>query len=105
MCQAAWQSRDGLDAVPDEDADPLSRSLQRISTLTHLALLTHAVHRESEDIDDDDESDRGSPQVSSPRQMQLQSCVMMQRLPTAAVVHRMQQRRQGLRMNAVWPLA
>ena len=59
----------------------LNRLLQRIKPLTHLALLTHAVHEEpdSDDADGDDADEDSSPQVSSLRLSQ--SCVVMSRLP------------------------
>lgn len=66
--------------VPERDTDVevLSRSLQRMEALTHLALLSNAVHEEPDWDDDEDELDST---LEVPSSEPLQSCIVMQHLP------------------------
>ena len=85
---AGWDTDDDMGnwhksgPVPERDTDVevLSRSLQRMESLTHLALLNNAVHEEPYSFWDDGEDDPNRT-LEVPSSEPLQSCIVMQHLP------------------------
>ena len=68
---------DDIKADKDGDVEVLSRALQRMGALTHLALLNNAVHKEP--YRNDGENDVAST-LEVPSSEPLQSCTVMQHL-------------------------